>query len=89
MKIYKEMEVAACHTLLTLLTLFTWFTVDIVYTVDTVDTVYTIQTALHCLNSSMYACILFKKVRTLLEWTDALLSKMWEWVSGLDGVDTP
>ena len=35
-------------------------TVDMVNTVNvvyTVDTVYTIQTALHCLNSSMYACI--------------------------------
>ena len=32
-------------------------TVDMVYILDTVYTVYTIQTALHCLNSSMYAYI--------------------------------
>ena len=38
------------------------YTVDIVYTVDTVDTVYTIQTALHCLNSSMFACKLLKRL---------------------------
>ena len=31
-----------------------------IHAVDTVDTVYTIQTALHCLNSSMFACILLK-----------------------------
>ena len=29
--------------------------------------------------------ILLGKVRTLLEWADELLSKMWEWVSGVDG----
>ena len=40
-------------------TLYIVYTVDIV---DTVDTVYTIQTALHCLNSSMYACILLKRL---------------------------
>ena len=45
------------------------------YTVYTVDIV---QTALHCLNSSMYAYIyiLLGKVRTLLEWAKGLLSKM-------------
>ena len=50
----------------------------------TVYTVYTIQTALHCLNSSMYAYIyiLLGKVRTLLEWADWPLSKM---LDGLDG----
>ena len=45
----------------------------------TVYTVYTVEIALHCLNSSMYAyiCILLGKDRTLLEWADKLLSKMW------------
>ena len=40
--------------------LYAVYTVDMVYTVDTVDTVYTVctfQTALHCLNSTMYAYI--------------------------------
>ena len=32
-------------------------TVRDVDTVDTVDAVYTIETALHCFNSSMYACM--------------------------------
>ena len=66
------MEVAPRYMLLTLLTLLS---VDMVYTIDT------IQNALHCLNSSMYAhCpyILSRKVRTLLEWADLLLSKMWD-----------
>ena len=36
------------------------------YTVDMVYTVYTIQTALHCLNISMYICLL-GNVRTLLQ----------------------
>ena len=42
-------------------------------------TVYTVEIALHCSNSSMYAyiCILLGKDRTLLEWADKLLSKMW------------
>ena len=47
------------------------YNVDMVYTVDsveTVNTVNTIQTALHCLDSSMYAVyILLGMVRTLLE----------------------
>ena len=36
------------------------YTIDMVFNVDTVDTVdivYTVQTALHCVNSSMYAHI--------------------------------
>ena len=33
------------------------YTVHTVYTVVMVDPVYTIQTALHCVNSSMYAHI--------------------------------
>ena len=41
---------------------YTVDTVNIVYTVDIVDTVYTIQTALHCLNSSMFACKLLKRL---------------------------
>ena len=43
--------------------LYTVYTVDTIDTIDTVDTgntVYTIQTALHCLNSSMHACIYCK-----------------------------
>ena len=44
--------------------------------VYTVDIVYTIQTALHCLNSSMFAYVFCGKVRTHLEWADELLSKM-------------
>ena len=52
-----------------------------------------VNTALHCLNSRMYAYmyILLGKVRTLLEWADELLSKKWSGVDGvygLDGVDT-
>ena len=55
------------------------------YTVDTAYNVYTIQTTLHCLNSMP---ILLGKVRTLLEWADAHLSKKWErcWMG--NGVDT-
>ena len=48
------------------------------YSANTVYTFYTVQTALHCLNSSMYAYIyiaLLGKVR-LLEWADGLLSKV-------------
>ena len=40
--------------------LYTAYTVHAIDTIDTVDTgntVYTIQTALHCLNSSVHACI--------------------------------
>ena len=62
-----KIEVAPRYMLLTPLTLWqgftllTWFyTVDMVYTgekVYTVDSVYSIQTALHRLNSSIYAYI--------------------------------
>ena len=45
------------------------------HTAYTVDAVHTVQTALHCLNSSMYAYILLGKVRTQLEWADGLLIK--------------
>ena len=38
-------------------TVYTFYTVDTVYTVYTVNTVCTSQTALHCLNSSIYAYI--------------------------------
>ena len=41
--------------------LYTAYNVHAIDTIDTVDTgntVYTIQTALHCLNSSMHACII-------------------------------
>ena len=48
------------------------------YTVTLLNTVYTIQTALHCLNTSMFAYIqLLGKVRTLLEWANTLLNKKW------------
>ena len=47
----------------------------------TAYTVFAVQTALLVLNSSMYAYILLKKVRTLLERTHGFLSKM------LDGLD--
>ena len=43
-------------------TVYTVDTDDTVYTVNTVYTVYsvyTIQTALHCLNSSICACIVY------------------------------
>ena len=59
--------------------LYTAYTVDTVYNNETVYTVYTVQTASHCLNRSMFVfiyCIFLGKVRTLLEWADALLSKM-------------
>ena len=46
------------------------------YTVYTVYAVYTVQTALHCLNSSMYAYILLGKVRTLVDSIRTLLSQM-------------
>ena len=60
------MEVAPRYKLLKLITLLTLF--------NTMFTVFTTQTALHCLKSSMYAVyIVLGKVRTLLEWTDALL----------------
>ena len=49
-------------------------------TVHTVHTVHTVQTSFHRLKSSMSG-----KVRMLLEWADALLSKMLvQWVTGLD-----
>ena len=35
--------------------------VDMVYTVDSIYTVYNIQTALHCVNSSMYAYLYCKE----------------------------
>ena len=61
------------------------YTIDMVYTVDTVDTVYTVQIALHCLNSSMCAYILLRKVRKLVAWEWVLWAKFWmgDW-SGLD-----
>ena len=43
--------------LYTIYTVYTVYTVYTAYTVYTVYTVYTIQTALHCLNSSMFAYI--------------------------------
>ena len=53
------------------------------YTVTLLNTVYTIQTALHCLNTSMFAYIqLLGKVRTLLEWANTLLNKKVEWMNG-------
>jgi len=57
-----------------------WF-----FTIYTVYTVNTIQTVLHYLNSSTYACILWGKVRTLLEWADELLSKILDRVHKLMG----
>ena len=70
------MEVAPRYTVLE-------YTVYNVYTVYTVSTVYTIQTALHCLNTSMFAYIqLLGKVRTLLEWANTLLNKKVEWMNG-------
>ena len=54
-----------------------------VYTVDTVDTVDTVQTVQTALTGAcMPIYILLGKVRTLLEWADTLLSKMWEWMDG-------
>ena len=47
-----------------------------------------LYTALHCLNSSISAYIVYKwlgKVRTLWEWADALLSKNREWNGLVDG----
>ena len=72
-KIPSEIQLAPRYTLLTLFKLF-----------NTIYTVYTIQTALHCLNSSMYAYIV-GNVTPLLEWDVGLQSKM------LDGwrMDTP
>ena len=66
------------------------YTVDMFNTVDMVYTVYTIQTALHCLNSSMYAYIYIdREGRTLLKWVDKLLSKMLNRVGEWIGLDTP
>ena len=66
-------------TVYTVFTIYTVFTVYTVVTVYTIFTVNTIQTALYCL--PVY--IIFGKDRTLLEWADALLSKMLG--DGLDG----
>ena len=52
--------------------------------VYTVDIVYTIQTAFTVACMPIY--ILLGKVRTLLEWADALLSKCW---TGVEWMDTP
>ena len=64
------------------------YTIDMVYYVDTVNTVYivcAIQTALHCLNSSIYAYIYkLEKVLTPLEGAGALWSKKSFFV-GIDG----
>ena len=76
------MEVAPRYTQLTLFTLLTLF--------NTAFTVYIIQTALHRLTNSMYAYILLGEVRRLLEWADALLSKMLgDWMDGMEWMDTP
>ena len=63
------MDVAPRYTLLRLFTLLTLFSLCFF--------------CFNSLNSSMYAYILLGKFRMLLEWADGLLSKMWEWVSGL------
>ena len=62
------MDVAPCYTLFTLFTLFILF--KLFYTAY----------------SGMFACIsiLLRKVETLLEWADGLLSKMLDWAE-LDG----
>ena len=66
------MEVAPCYTLLTLLTLSTLFILLTLFTLF----VNTVKTALHYLNSRMYAHILLRKVRTPLEVADVRLSKI-------------
>ena len=60
-----------------------------IYIVFPVYTVYSVQTALQYLNSSMYAYILLGKVRTVLEWADGLLSKMFDGLDWVSGGDTP
>ena len=62
--------------------------VDMVYTVDSIYTVYNIQTALHCVNSSMYA-YLYCKERLKRYWNG--LKHFWaKCVSGSSGwLDTP
>ena len=63
------------YKLLALSTLFTLWTLSTLF-----NCLNTILTALHCLNSSMYAHILLGKVRTLLEWADEQWQKSWmEW----------
>ena len=48
------------------------------YSANTVYTCYPVQTALHCLNSSMYAYIyIVREGYTLLEWADEGNCKMW------------
>ena len=58
------MEVPLRYKLLTLFSLFTVYTAHIFYTFYTVNI---IQTALHCLNSSLYAYTYCYKVRIQLE----------------------
>ena len=60
------MEVAPHYTLFILFILLTLFTLF----------VNTVKTALHYLNSRMYAHILLRKVRTPLEVADVRLSKI-------------
>ena len=64
--VYTACTLFTLFTLSTLCALFTAYTVYTVYNVFNVYIVYTIQNTLQCL-SSMYACILLGKVRTLFE----------------------
>ena len=48
----------------------------VVYAVYAFYAVYTVQTALHCLNSSMYAYIFWKEGQNAIGWVVELLSKM-------------
>ena len=81
----KYFVVASCAGLYiaTLFILFKLFTfIHSTLTLFTLLMPYTIQIALHCLNSSTFAYILFGKVKTL--WNE-LMSKMWEWSGWVDG----
>ena len=49
------MEVALRYKQLTLFTLFKLFTLFTMFTMFKLCNVYAVQTALHCLNSSIYA----------------------------------
>ena len=55
LKIPSEMEVALRYKQLTLFTLFKLFTLFTMFTMFKLCNVYAVQTALHCLNSSIYA----------------------------------
>ena len=73
------MEVAPRYKLLKLLALLTWLTMLTLLTLLTLFTPFTLLTLFRLLyTGKKLACKPIRKVRTLLEWADELLSKMCE-----------